>query len=78
MVHPAPDAVTPQAPAVAPVVEISAAGDLVVRCPYCGQRHRHGSGGGLGLRTLHCGHDRPSGVSAMADYRLVDPACLVA
>jgi hypothetical protein len=28
---------------------------LRVRCPHCGRDHRHGLGGGAGLRLAHCG-----------------------
>lgn len=28
---------------------------MVAACPYCDGRHRHGAGGGYGLRLAHCG-----------------------
>jgi len=39
-------------------------GQVLVRCPHCGQQHRHG---GFGHRMAHC--DRPDG----RGYVLVPP-----
>ncbi|MGI5408692.1 hypothetical protein ACQEV9_18100 [Streptomyces chartreusis] len=36
--------------------------DLVVICPHCGEKHRHGAGGGYGHRIAHCsGRGTPAG-----------------
>lgn len=58
-----------------PVAVVVAADDvtLTVRCPAClDEVHHHGTGGGLGLRTVHCDGGPP-----LVDYLVVDPAGLL-
>ena len=57
------------APAVMAVLVPTSAGNarFVVQCPFCGETHSHGFGGGYGYRLSHC-------TSGAQNYKL-EPRC---
>jgi hypothetical protein len=65
LIHPPTAEIKPDhIPDVLAVIDIGRT-QYIVLCPFCGKKHLHGAGGGLGLRISHC-RDR-----AVGDYNLV-------